>query len=530
MAATSSPAPRLLLVANPAARDELGRMLAGGGFPAADSGDGGDATLTAFAEQRPQVVVMCADLDAGDPRALSLAMRDAAGEAVKIVLIGEERGPIRTALDASDFRVDRFVRRPLSPKALLFAVKSCIEPPPGASPTPPPGAAVRLLGQPSSRPTTKLPVPSAVDRAVDVAVDDFVSAAIGALGEIKAQAAPLSMIAPGTEREWEEPSPPSREPTLILSGGGAALEPAAPRVEVAVPRTAPIDATERGPGYSLWSGADRATADMVAELADLDHDLAGGEGGGVAVPEEAIDTPSGAFGRELRRKMSQMAERLFPHRRPDSGLLDVGVAHGHRTEIDLSTVDAIDDDATYAEPEVQRAPRVTARGMPAGPAPAPAHTDAGEPDDDTTRRASPAALHGRGTLGGADEDVATLLGHLFAAGFTGRVVFRDPPAEKTIHLDQGRPVFATSNLPHDRMGDLLFREGKITREQYARSREVVAESGRRMGEILVEMGFLTRRELLPAVRRHVEDIIYSLFAWSTGGFQLVAGDGAASER
>src|SRR5690606_33945759 len=94
----------------------------------------------------------------------------------------------------------------------------------------------------------------------------------------------------------------------------------------------------------------------------------------------------------------------------------------------------------------------------------------------------------------------------------------------------GRPVFASSNLPHDRMGDLLYREGKITREQHARSREVVAASGRRMGEILVDMGFLKRRELLPARRRHIEDIVYSLFAWDSGEYAAIPGGAAAGEQ
>jgi hypothetical protein len=80
------------------------------------------------------------------------------------------------------------------------------------------------------------------------------------------------------------------------------------------------------------------------------------------------------------------------------------------------------------------------------------------------------------------------------------------------------------------MGDLLYREGKITREQHAQSREIVAETGRRMGEILVERGFLKRRELLPAVRRHVEDIVYSLFAWDSGSYAAAAGAGALDEK
>ena len=70
------------------------------------------------------------------------------------------------------------------------------------------------------------------------------------------------------------------------------------------------------------------------------------------------------------------------------------------------------------------------------------------------------------------------------------------------------------------MGELLVREGKITAAQYERCQAVVAESGRRMGEILVDFGYLKRRELLPAVRRHVEDIVYSLFGWDRGTYHI----------
>jgi hypothetical protein len=80
------------------------------------------------------------------------------------------------------------------------------------------------------------------------------------------------------------------------------------------------------------------------------------------------------------------------------------------------------------------------------------------------------------------------------------------------------------------MGELLVREGKITAAQYERCQTVVAESGRRMGEILVDFGYLKRRELLPAVRRHVEDIIYSLFGWDDGHYHLTADPAPSAER
>jgi hypothetical protein len=51
-----------------------------------------------------------------------------------------------------------------------------------------------------------------------------------------------------------------------------------------------------------------------------------------------------------------------------------------------------------------------------------------------------------------------------------------------------------------------------------------------MGEILVDFGYLKRRELLPAVRRHVEDIVYSLFGWDHGHYHITPDQTASGER
>ncbi len=250
----------------------------------------------------------------------------------------------------------------------------------------------------------------------------------------------------------------------------------------------------------------------------------------MAEPEPpADDRPSGGvFARELRRKMSAMAERLFPGRGTGDGqLVDVGVAHGHRTEIDLAS---LGDETTAGEPDHAPYAQLAAAETYADPR-EPTGTGTSSGDETTTRRRAVAsAVEEQGSIDNRDGDVALLLGRLLQAGVTGRLILRAPPAEKVLYLDSGRPVFATSNLPHDRMGDLLYREGKITREQYARSREILVESGRRMGEILVEMGHLKRRELLPAVKRHIEDIVYTLFAFTEGDYSVQPGESATDER
>ena len=596
---------KLLLVANPGEAEDIARLLVGAGLPEPAIGWGGDETLLLCEETMPHVAVLCATLDQGDARSLASAMRGVRGPAIRIVLVGDTSGPIRNALDASDFEVDRFVGRPLSAKALAFAIRSCAnesmaaelseasapEPTPPAAAEIPPATGPEEPGMPRRRPGFTGPI----DRAMEEAISRFVADAMDALDvgwvidpggsvvEAPAGAAPRNVELEATAKVanpedvpgWRDEPVAWREPTLILSGGGSGPVPraigagadspsaaASMDIDITAPQSAsPWDEPDddQGGPFSATSARARAAERDEVDLLDLElsfdeesADLRTSPPGRATPPPRAqtppprsgtlppADTPAptpppaepvvrGALGRELRRKMSAMAERLFQGR-GERPAVDVGLAHDAHTEIDLTAI--------AAEP-------LAASGGPAAPyeeigtadtfadtnplsrlepTPSPDAAGAEELDETTGRRRS--AVTGEPPAKGdlADLDVASLLGRLLQSRFTGRVHFRRGPADKTVHFEDGRPIFATSNLPHDRMGDLLYREGKITREQQQRARDLVVESGRRMGEILVEIGFLKPRELLPAVRHHIEDILYSLFAWDTGEFAISPGD------
>ncbi len=729
---------KILVVADPAEQRELVALLRGAGEPfteaAIASGEGDDSTLGQFQGLRPQVVVITASLAAGDTRALVAAMREAAPKGVFVVLLGDERGPVRNALDALDFGCDRFVARPIAIKALRFAVTSGLGTATGGTgrteatggratmisaaqianagatftagdavrPTAPmtavratepmaalratePMAVVRVTEQMpvavritepmaavwGSEPSDDLPgaddaaarrvtAPIAIARvsapmaaarvtasmlAVDAAVDAAApvdddsavttpvpvrvpapvspqrarwAALADAIGDgdrddededdddpvvitgrvptgeievgdeliIEAELPPrgvasnasgdpaddeielgddelddLSVDEPAgasipdgdsevielpqawrTGRlvirsdpdEWspgstEVPVAPLREPTLVLSEAPVP-EPVAPLRE---PTLVLSEAASPGAELSIderqsdtqdnpgaWESTSRVPSaedddDVLADVAagvdeDLSIDL-------TREPVVVADGPpsGGDFARELRRKMSAMAERLFRGADLPAAPVAIGPGHDHHTEIDLRGL--VDDPAIGGGAE--------AFDLVGGA------TFVGTEDHVT----SPQATETRGTAEAGEiqrgvSDAPALIARMFAADFTGRVVFRRATTEMVIHVESGRPVFASSSMTHDRMGELLLREGKITAEQLAGCRDLVSETGRRMGEILVERGFLKRRELLPAVRRHVEDIIYSLFAWDHGEYRIVAGDGAASER
>ncbi|HMG55365.1 MAG TPA: hypothetical protein VK601_17830, partial [Kofleriaceae bacterium] len=89
---------------------------------------GGDETIALFEARRPVVVVLTASLRLGDTKSLIVALRGMVPRAeVAIVVIGDDVGPVRTALDALDLAPDRVVTRPLSAKALRFAVGGGID-------------------------------------------------------------------------------------------------------------------------------------------------------------------------------------------------------------------------------------------------------------------------------------------------------------------------------------------------------------------------------------------------------------------
>lgn len=87
---------------------------------------------------------------------------------------------------------------------------------------------------------------------------------------------------------------------------------------------------------------------------------------------------------------------------------------------------------------------------------------------------------------------------------------------KRIYLDRGRIIFATTNQISESLGDMLLKEGRITREQYDESIRRVKETKKRHGVTMVEMRLLAPDELFAAVQRQIAEIIWSLFAWTNG--------------
>ncbi len=112
---------------------------------------------------------------------------------------------------------------------------------------------------------------------------------------------------------------------------------------------------------------------------------------------------------------------------------------------------------------------------------------------------------------------------------SGTLICKRNDEEKTVSLDRGRPVFATTSIPAERITERLVSEGILTPSDLVRLTEFWP-AARRVGGILLALRMVEPEVLRKAIRRQVTEIIASLYAWSDGGYYFQERPSPSSEE
>lgn len=128
-----------------------------------------------------------------------------------------------------------------------------------------------------------------------------------------------------------------------------------------------------------------------------------------------------------------------------------------------------------------------------------------------------------------EQSIAGLLIYLNRSRLTGTLVVEAGAFLKKVFFDKGDAIFASSTSEDDRLGEMLLKAGKITVEQYERSVELLMETGKRQGTILVELGYLNPKDLYWGVKFQVREIIYSLFMIEDARYEFLEGEVPTAE-
>lgn len=118
-----------------------------------------------------------------------------------------------------------------------------------------------------------------------------------------------------------------------------------------------------------------------------------------------------------------------------------------------------------------------------------------------------------------ESSFADLMKSLGKSRETAVVTLTHETLTKSVYVQSGRIVFASSNHPDDRLGEVMLRSGMIGVAQYEESVKQI-RPGRRQGTILVELGYITPSELVKGVKLQVEHVVNSLFTWRSGEYRI----------
>jgi len=157
------------------------------------------------------------------------------------------------------------------------------------------------------------------------------------------------------------------------------------------------------------------------------------------------------------------------------------------------------------------------------------HEDLSELTDESSQKTREVPQASEAASDAVALDFPSLLARMYLSRLTGRLTLRAGAVRKHILFDEGHPVLAASSRIGDRFRELLVREGRLTAASAAALGDEAASRGQRLGLLLVERGLLPASDLANLVRRHYEELLFSLFTWERGAWTLAADKSVTAE-
>ncbi len=120
---------------------------------------------------------------------------------------------------------------------------------------------------------------------------------------------------------------------------------------------------------------------------------------------------------------------------------------------------------------------------------------------------------------------ADILQLLSAGKKTGVLQIGDANRSKAVAFREGVIIFASSlNSSEDMLGALLLKRGQLSKDDLERAIVLHKQSGRPLGETLVDMKVFTNDDVAECLKMQIEEIVYNLFSWPEGEFDFKDGE------
>ncbi len=120
-----------------------------------------------------------------------------------------------------------------------------------------------------------------------------------------------------------------------------------------------------------------------------------------------------------------------------------------------------------------------------------------------------------------DFSLADMFRLLASGRKTGVLHLEREDAEGTVCFKKGRVFFATSNWNRESLGRRLVKSGVVSEKQLRQALglqkiQKKEKAGRRLGQILVDEGYLDGKVLENFIQDQIHDTLFDLFRWEEG--------------
>jgi curved DNA-binding protein CbpA len=119
-----------------------------------------------------------------------------------------------------------------------------------------------------------------------------------------------------------------------------------------------------------------------------------------------------------------------------------------------------------------------------------------------------------------ESPVPFVLRKIFLEKITGELTIRGENYEKSLFFSEGDLCFAKTNVLHERLGEVLFKIGKIDQSQFWDIHRLITGQKSKLGKILVDNDFISQKDLFFGLMYQVRVIALSTFALTSGEWEF----------
>lgn len=113
-----------------------------------------------------------------------------------------------------------------------------------------------------------------------------------------------------------------------------------------------------------------------------------------------------------------------------------------------------------------------------------------------------------------------VLSLLYGAKKSGTLMLGGYGRHSYVLFSNGALVYAGSDQEKFRLGPLLLRKKRVTREQLSDIDAIMKKQNARFGQIAIQKGILTEDEVHEYLKVQVSEVVYDAFVWTEGTFRF----------